>query len=166
MGQCARWLAAALTTSVVAVASPSLAGSWKYELEQPRGKTVLRYIEDGKAMFYMGCAHAFELHVKYPGAAKTEGKSSVTIARGNSSMTFEGEFEPAEEGSATTFEQWDLGYGHQDPNLYRKKWKAVRDRLFDILDSSRPLIISAGTDRYKLPPVDAPNWRKPFEECG
>ena len=165
MGRSAGWLVAALGVSLTA-ASPSLAGSWKYELEQPRGKTVLRYIEDGKATFYMACAHAFELHVKYPGSAEKEGKASVTISRGRSSMTFEGEFEQPDEDLATTFEQWDLGFSHQDPDLYQKKWKALRDRLYGLLDSGAPLTISAGKDSYQLPPVDAKNWCKPFETCG
>src|ERR1700743_1794726 len=97
MGRRAGWLLGTLGGSGVAAASPALAGSWKYELEQPRGKTVLRYVEDGKATFYMACAHAFELHVKYPGPAESEGKASVTIARGRSKMTFEGEFERPDE---------------------------------------------------------------------
>jgi hypothetical protein len=166
MGRRAGWLLVTLAASVVAAASPSFAGSWKYELEQPRGKTVLRYIEDGKATFYMACAHAFELHVKYPGPAENEGNASVTISRGRSSMTFEGEFERPDEEMATTFEQWDLGFSHQDPALYGKKWKALRDRLYDLLDSGQPLTISVGKDSYQLPPVDAKNWRKPFETCG
>jgi hypothetical protein len=35
-----------------------------------------------------------------------------------------------------------------------------------ITRSGEPLTISAGKDGYQLPPIDAANWRKPFEGCG
>jgi hypothetical protein len=40
---------------------------------------------------------------------------------------------------------------------------ALRDRLFDLMDTGRPIGISAGKDSDKLPPVDA-DWRKEFEK--
>jgi len=32
--------------------------------------------------------------------------------------------------------------------------------------SGEPLTISAGKNSYQLPPIDAANWRRPFERCG
>jgi len=161
-----RLMMAALMASLTAPVSPALAGSWIYELEMPREAPTLKYVDGDKATFLMGCGHAFGLHLKYPGVAKKDGAASITIAAGKRKMTFKGEFEEPFEDVDATFVQWDLGYRRQDPDLYTKKWDAVRDRLLDLLDSGARLTISAGKDSYELPPVDAKNWRKPFEECG
>ena len=158
------YLVAALAASTIATASPGLAGAWKYEVEQPRGSPTLSYIEDGKATFAVGCGHAFAVHLKYPGTAKKEGEAAaVTIAAGRARMTLKGEFEAPFEDYATSFVQWDLGFRRQDPALYTKKWDAVRDRLFAMLDSGRPIRVSAGEDSYKLPPIEI-EWRRSFEK--
>jgi len=67
---------------------------------------------------------------------------------------------------ATEFAQTYLGYAKQDSRVYGKKWLAMRARLYALLGSGEPLTISAGKDSYQLPPIDAANWRKPFEACG
>jgi hypothetical protein len=158
----ATWLAALL---IGAIAAPAMAGSWKHE-KDAQGHDMLTYREDGKATFLLGCGHAFALHVKYPGEAKKEGDATIAIASGKKSMAFKGSFEEPAEDFVTTFLQFDLGYRRQDPELYGKKWEALRDRMLDLLDSGKPLTISAGKDSYSLPPIDANGWRKPIGECG
>ena len=161
------YVAAALTASLMATGSSALAGSWTYELEKYRQAPTLKYIDGDKATFLMACGHAFALHVKYPGEAKKEGEpATITISAGKRKMDFKGEFEDPFEDIAATFVQWDLGYRRQNPDLYTKKWEALRDRLLDLLDSGARLTVSAGKDSYQLPPVDAKDWRKPFEDCG
>jgi hypothetical protein len=162
----AKWLSATLLAGVMA-ASPALAGSWTFALEDAREAPTLRYVEGGKTTFFMGCGHAFVLHAKYPGQTKKEGlPATITISAGKRTMSFKGEFEEPDEDLATTFAQGDLDYRRQDPDLYTKKWDALRDQLLDLLASGAPLTIAAGKDSYQLPPVDAKDWRKPFEGCG
>jgi len=158
-----RCLGAALAAMAMIAAAPASAGTWKYELQMPRESPGLNYVEDSKTIFSVGCGHAFAVHIKYPGTAKKDGAAVVTIAAGRARMTLKGEFEEPFEDFATTFVQWDLGYRRQDPALYSKKWDAVRDRLFDLLESGRPINITGGNDSYKLPPVEI-EWRRQFEK--
>jgi hypothetical protein len=81
-------------------------------------------------------------------------------------MTFKGNFEEPFSDLATNFTQADLGYARQNPQLYEKKWEALRDRMLDLLDSGKPLTISAEGPSYSLPPIAAPGWRKALGECG
>jgi hypothetical protein len=153
--------------------SPAFAADgWKYQVV-PNDGHELTYSEADKVTFYLGCGRGFALQLKYPGIAKKEGKARVTIANAKSKMTFDGEFvEPIEVEVpvpmkfATEFSQTYLGYAKQDPQVYGKKWLALRARLYALLGSGEPLKILAGKDSYQLPPIDAANWRKPFEGCG
>jgi hypothetical protein len=171
-------LATMLLTVLIVPGCPGLApaadaGGWKYQVV-PNDGHVLTYSEDGKITFYLGCGRGFALQLKYPGEAKEEGKARVTIASGNNTkMTFDGEFVPnvtvevpVPMNFATEFAQTYLGYAKNDPQVYGKKWLALRARLYALLGSGQPLTISAGKDSYQLPPIDAANWRKPFERCG
>jgi hypothetical protein len=36
------------------------------------------------------------------------------------------------------FDQPDLGYARDDPELYEDKWHALENRVFDFLDSGHP----------------------------
>jgi hypothetical protein len=157
-----KWLAG---LAAIGVSVAAHAGSWKYG-QDPRGHDELTYNEDGKIIFYMGCGHAFGLHARYPGKPAKNGKASITIANARTNITFKGEFEEPDEDMATEFVQFDLGYRRQDLALYGKRWKAEAARLYDLLGSGQPLTISAGKDHYPLPPVDAANWREPFNGCG
>jgi hypothetical protein len=150
---------------VGALTTPALAGSWAYDIDR-QDHSSLTYSEDGKVTFFLGCGHAFALHVKYPGAAKKDGDATIVIASGRARMTLKGEFEEPDEDLATTFQQFDLGFRRQDPDLYRKKWERLRDRLLDLIDSGRSLRISAGKDSYTLPPAEAKGWRKALGKCG
>jgi len=145
--------------------SPAVAGTWKYQVGS-RQNLGLTYSEDGKAIFMLLCGRAFALHLKYPDKAGRDGDASVTISTPKAKMTVNGQFEELFEDSVTDFVQWDLGYRRQDPELHGKQWKALQARLLDLLESGQPLTISAGTGSYQLPPIDAANWRAPFNECG
>jgi hypothetical protein len=58
------------------------------------------------------------------------------------------------------FNQPDLGH----PELDGDKWGALENRFFDLLDSGRPLTISAEGKSYVLPPVNVPRWRARFQK--
>lgn len=70
---------------------------------------------------------------------------------------------PGAEGwppNTTMFNQADLGH----PELDEDKWGALEDRFLDLLDSGRPLTISAEGKSYVLPPVNVPRWRARFQK--
>jgi hypothetical protein len=154
--------------AVAAVAtSPGFAadGAWTFVVDE-RDHPILTYTEAGKEVFQVGCGRAFGLHANYPGGQKRKGAATITIASAKTTMTFKGEIAEPEEGTKgpARFLQWDLGYRRQDPDLYEKKWHALEDRLFNLLDSGQRLTIAAEGRKYVLPPVDAPNWKARFKE--
>jgi hypothetical protein len=170
MGEASKLLAGIIAISGIALASA--AGGWKYQVI-PNDGHVLTYSNDGKVTFYLGCGRGFVLHVKYPGEARKEGKARITISSGKDRITFDGEFEepievqdPAPMNFATDFQQLYLGYAKHDDRVYGKNWLAPRARLYALLGSAKPLTISAGKDRYRLPAIDASKWRAPSEGCG
>ncbi len=140
-------------------------GAWKFVVDE-RDHPVLTYSENGKEIFFVGCGRAFGLHANYPGAQDRRGAAVLTAAAAKTRMRLKGEVDEPEAGKTgpARFTQWDLGYRRQDPNLYEKPWHALKDRLFKLLDSSRPLTISAEGRKYVLPPVDAPNWAARFKK--
>ncbi len=142
-------------------------GAWRFGTED-RDHPELRYVKDGKSVFYVGCGHAFGLHAVYPGRPMKPGaKAAITIATAKARMQFKGEIDEAYDDDppgATHFVQWDLGYRRQDPALYEARWHKLEDRLLDLLDSGAPLEISAEKRSYTLPAVDAPEWKKRFKE--
>ena len=163
---------AALLTIATPAASAWQAGAWKYEVSRNDGHE-LTFNEDGRVTFILSCGRGFALQVKYPGASKEEGKARISLSSGKSSMTFDGEFvpqlkveAPGPRDYATEFRQTWLGYAKNDPQVYGKRWLATRSRLYALLGSGEPLTISAGKNSYQLPPIDAANWRRPFERCG
>ena len=159
-------------TGVMASTAPAFAGAWKYQVV-PNDGHVLTYTENDKVTFYLGCGRGFALQVKYPGKPTREGKARIAIADTKTKMTFDGAFVPPVEVEvpvpmkfATEFAQTWLGYARNDPAVYGKKWLAQRARLYALLGSGDPLTISAAKNSYVLPPVDAADWRQPFERCG
>ena len=104
----------------------------------------------------------------YPAAPKqSDTKVSITIANGKTQMDFVGtadagtEYDPPH---TTIFDQPDLGYAREDPELYEDKWPALEVRVFDLLDSGQPLTISAEGKSYMLPPINARPWRACFQK--
>ena len=168
-----RGMTALVLASILALTTPAGAATgWKYQVIPNDGHT-LTYSEDDKVIFYLGCGRGFTLQVKYPGHAKEEGKARVAISSAKANMTFDGEFVPPVKvevpvpmNYGTEFAQTYLGYAKNDPRVYAKKWLALRARFYALLGSGEPLTISAGKDSYRLPAIDAADWRKPFERCG
>jgi hypothetical protein len=143
-------------------------GVWKFDTDD-RDHPELRYLDgNGKTVLMVGCGHAFAIHAVYPGAPKKDGdKATLTMGSGRTRMDFAGEINSDYDElppNTTQFLQWDLGYKRQDPNLYEKKWHELENRLFDLLDSGKPLTISAEGKSYVLPAVDAPRWRQRFQK--
>jgi hypothetical protein len=138
-------------------------GAWKFEIDRQDQPSLNYYDSRGKTVFRIGCGAHFDMRAVYPGAAKQDDtKASITIANGKTQMDFAGvvdtgtEYDPPH---TTMFDQPDLGYAREDPELYEDKWHALENRVFDLLDSGRPLTISAEGKGYVLPPVNAPRWR-------
>ena len=150
--------------STLSIAAQS---GWKFELDE-REHPGLQYVANDKSVFTVGCGHAFGIHAVYPGPRRKVGaKATVTLSNTKQQMTLRGEIEETSEddqAGSTQFVQWDLGYRRQDPALFGPGWKKLEDRLFDLLDSGKPLTLSAEGKRYVLPPVDSPQWKARFKE--
>jgi hypothetical protein len=143
-------------------------GSWKFEIDRQDQPWLGYYDPKGKTVFRIGCGAHFDMRAVYPGTPKkSETKASITIASGKTQMDFAGvidagtEYDPPR---TTMFDQPDLGYDREDPELYEDKWHALENRVFDLLDSGQPLTISAEGKSYVLPPVNAPRWRARFQK--
>ncbi len=158
------WLFLAVISSA-AFAQAGHAGSWKLEFDS-RELPSVSYSEDGKIVFLIGCGRAFGLHAKYPGTPRPSGKASISIGSARSRMKLIGEFEEADGDDRTTFVQWDLGFSRRDPGLFGKRWDRIQSRLLSVIERADPLVISAARSEYRLPRVDAPNWRSAIEKCG
>ena len=148
-------------------------GSWKFEIDRRDNPMLAYYDTRGRTIFRIYCGTHFETDAVYPGAAPKEDDTpaSITIANGKTQMDFAGFTYlldgPGSEGwppNTTMFNQADLGYARDDPELYQDKWHALENRVFDFLDSGRPLTISAEGKSYALPPVNAPRWRARFQK--
>jgi len=140
-------------------------GSWKFELDRQDQPYLSYYDTHGKTVFRIGCGAHFETDAVYPGAPPKQEQTpgSITIANGKTQMDFAGFIYAGPESfppGTTWFNQADLGY----PDLSEDKWRALENRLFDLLDSGRPLTISAEGKSYVLPPVNAPRWRARFQK--
>jgi hypothetical protein len=128
-------------------------GSWKFEMD--RGDNPMLAYDDtsGKTIFRVYCGTHFETDAVYPGAPKQDwAKVSITIANGKTQMDFPGLFYTPDPPNITSFNQPDLGYVRDDPELYKDKWHALENRVFDFPDSGQPLTISAEGKSYVLPP--------------
>jgi hypothetical protein len=140
-------------------------GSWKFEIDRQDQPSLSYFNTGSKTVFRISCGAHFELDAVYPGAAPKEEHtpSSITVANGRTQMDFAGftyagpdSFPP----DTAFFNQANLG----DPDLAGDKWRAQENRVFDLLDSGRPLTISAEGKSYVLPPVNAPRWRARFQK--
>ena len=88
---------------------------------------------------------------------------SITIANGKTQMDFAGFTYAGPESfppNTTMFNQPDLGY----PELDEDKWRALENRVLDLLGSGQPLTISAEGKSYVLPPLKVPRWRARFQK--
>jgi hypothetical protein len=151
----------------------TLKGAWKFEIDRQDQPSLNYYDTRGKTVFRIGCGAHYEMDAVYPGAApkQDDSKASITIANGKTQMDFAGFIflldGPGAKGwppDTTMFNQADLGYARDDPELYEDKWHALENRVFDLLDSGQPLTISAEGKSYVLPPVNVPRWRARFQK--
>jgi hypothetical protein len=143
-------------------------GTWKFEIDRQDQPALSYYDTRGKSVFRIGCGAHFDMRAVYPAAPKQDDtKVSITIANGKTQMDFAGttdagtEYDPPH---TTMFDQPDLGYAREDPELYEDKWHALENRVFDLLDSGQPLTISAEGKSYVLPPINARPWRACFQK--
>ena len=140
-------------------------GSWKFELDRQDQPALSYYDTGGRRIFGIACGVHFEMNAVYPGAApKEDTPGSITIANGKTQMDFAGNIFPHPEVEMPTdrpfFNQAELGH----PELDKDKWGALENSVFDLLDSGRPLTISAEGKSYVLPPVNVPRWRARFQK--
>ena len=119
-------------------------GSWKFEIDRRDNPMLAYYDTRGRTIFRIYCGTHFETDAVYPGAApKEDTTGAITIANGKTQMDFPGLFYTPDPPNITSFNQPDLGYVRDDPELYKDKWHALENRVFDFLDSGQPLTISA-----------------------
>jgi hypothetical protein len=140
-------------------------GTWKLEIDRQDRPWLGFYDTGGKTVFRIGCGTHFEMDAVYPGAAPTQEhtKASITIANGKTQMDFAGFTYAGPESfppNTTMFNQPDLGY----PELDADKWRALENRVLDILGSRQPLTISGEGKSYVLPPAKVPRWRARFQK--
>ncbi|MCK1385684.1 hypothetical protein [Bradyrhizobium sp. 21] len=126
----------------------------------------MSYVDERKILFVLGCGRALGLHAKYPGTPAKSGMASISIGSAQSRMKLIGEFEEPDGEDQTTFVQWDLGFSRQDPELFGNRWVRLLSRLLSLLEKADPLVISAARSEYRLPRMDAPNWRSAIKTCG
>jgi hypothetical protein len=143
-------------------------GAWKFDTED-QGHPRLAYLENSKWIFWVGCGHAFGFRAVYPGASKKdEGKVTITVSNTRTQMKFDANIESGFSDkfppNTTHFYQSDLGFEHQDPEVYGKKWHELESRFFDLLDSGQPLTVSAEGRSYVLPPVKIKGWKLRFKK--
>ena len=143
-------------------------GAWKFAIDKQDQPSLRYYDGNGKTMFYVGCGAHFVMWTVYPGTAKKDGeKASITIASKKTSMDFAGAIDSGYADApphTTIFEQPDLGYAREDPELYETKWHELEAKFFDLLDSGEPLTFSAEGRNYILPAIKVPRWRQRFNK--
>ena len=139
-------------------------GSRKFELDRWDNPYVSYYDTSGKT-FRIFCGVHFEVDAVYPGAPPKQehAPASITISNGKTQMDFAGFIYAGPESfppDTTWFNQAELGH----PELDAGEWGALKYRVFDLLDSGRPLTISAEGKSYVLPPLNVPRWRARFQK--
>jgi hypothetical protein len=139
-------------------------GAWKFQMSQDQ-PWLGYYDPQGKTVFLIGCGTHFEVLAVYPATPKQDGRqsASITIASGKTQMDFAGFVDAGSEHTppnAGIFAQADLGF----PDLKEDKWRALENRVLELLDSGQKLTISAEGKSYVLPPVKAPRWRARFQK--
>jgi hypothetical protein len=159
-----RRMTACVLVAIFAFTTPAAAGAWKHEVV-PNNGDELTYRDDGKLVFYLGCGRGFALHVKYPGPAGKQGEADIAVSTSKGRMTFNGEFEDPDVSGGTDFRQTYLGYLRRDPRVFGKRWNAIKSRLLNMLDAKGSITIAAGKHSYRLPPIDAADWRSGLEAC-
>ncbi|MGY3394171.1 hypothetical protein ACVWW6_006762 [Bradyrhizobium sp. USDA 3311] len=159
------WLGWSAASAAGGMSKDIWKGAWKFEIDRQDRPYLGYYDTRGKTVFRIGCGAHFEMDAVYPGEAPKQDhtKASITIANGKTQMDFAGFTYAGPESfppNTTMFNQPDLGY----PELAEDKWRALENRVFNLLDSGQPLTISAEGKSYVLPPVELPRWRPRFQK--
>src|SRR5258708_257996 len=111
-------------------------GAWKFEMSQDQ-PWLGYYDPDGKTGFLIRCVPHFEVLAVVGGVQYEQDPPDAKI-----------------------FDQADLGF----PDLELDKWRALENRVLELLDSGQKLTISAEGKSYVLPPVKAPGWRARWQK--
>jgi hypothetical protein len=127
----------------------------------------LSYSDGKKAVFMMGCGHAFVIWAAYPDKSKrpkkADEKAFITIENGKSQMNLAGVLQAGTNddlpADTTYFFQSDLGYDHNSRATYGPAWQKRQTKLFDFLDSGRALTISGAGKVYVLPAIKIADWK-------
>lgn len=162
-----RWyIAVVLALSVMTHPSSVLGddGKWKFERDN-RGHPSLTFYRSNRSVFSIGQGRAFGLHFLFTHPVKREGKRIILIASGSRQMKLRGDVLSSGNEAALPydleFEQWDLGFNRQDPELFGERWLKRQRQLFDILDSGQAITITFEKRKFILPPVNV-KWRDSF----
>jgi hypothetical protein len=159
------WLGLVAASAASDASKEAWKGAWKFEIDRQDQPFLGYYDTRGKTVFRIGCGAHFEIDAVYPGTAPTkeDTKASISIGNGKTQMDFAGSTFAAPDSfppNTSMFNQADLG----DSDLDQDKWRALENRVLDLLDSGQPLTISAEGKSYVLPPVKAPRWRARFQK--
>jgi hypothetical protein len=157
-------------------------GTWTFVIDR-QDQPDLIYSENGNDAFTLGCGIEPALYANYPGAADHTGDASITISNGTDSLMLKGTIvtPPVNDiidknGLVVTtpktgdnipaqFVQWNYGFSRADTSEESEKASdAIEAELFKILDSKKPLTISAEGKGYVLPAVNVPNWKARFKK--
>lgn len=135
-------------------------GAWRFEIDRQDRPWLGFYDTGGKTVFRIGCGTHFELDAVYPGEAPKQDhtEASITIGNGKTQMDFAGFSYSGPESfppNTAMFNQPDLGH----PELAEDKWRALENRVLDLVGSGQPLTISAEGKSYVLPATKASRWR-------
>jgi hypothetical protein len=159
------WLGLSAASAAGATSKDTSKGAWKFEIDRQDRPWLGFYETTGKTVFRIGCGTHFEIDAVYPGEAPKQDhtKASITIAIGKTQMDFAGFTYAGPESfppNTSMFNQPDLGY----PELDEDKWRALENRVLDLLGSGQPLTISAEGKSYVLTPAKVPRWRARFQK--
>jgi hypothetical protein len=177
--------AAALLAGIIVPCFPpafAAGGAWTFAIDR-QDQPNLIYSENGNDAFFLGCGIQPALYANYPGATDHTGDASITISNGADSLVLKGMIVTPptnvildKDNLAVTtpktgddipaqFAQWNYGFSRGDTSEQSEKASdAIEASLFKILDSKKPLTISAEGKSYVLPPVNAPNWKARFKK--
>jgi hypothetical protein len=138
------WLGLSAASAAGGPSKDTWKGVWKFESDR-QDRPWLGFSDTrGKTVFRIVCGTHFEMDAVYPGEAPKQEhtQASITIANGKAQMDFAGFTYAGPESfppNTTMFNQPDLGY----PELDEDKWRALENRVLELLGSGQPLTISA-----------------------
>ncbi len=157
--------------SIAAEGEASRSAGWTFSTAD-QDHPNLSYSDGKKAVFMMGCGHAFAIWAAYPDKSKrpkkADEKAYITIENGKSQMNLAGVLKSGSNDDLPAdtmyFFQSDLGYDHTSSATYGPAWQKRQAKLFDFLDSGRALTISGAGKVYVLPAIKIADWKARFKK--